>query len=108
MKAYLWVGPKDEHDDNDDDEAFVTPPVSFKSSDEFKLELPKLESDKEELIKELESKKAEVQLVGLYNQTLTQDLKNLRNEIDVLRDMENSKREDLEYLKKNMKNKRRR
>jgi len=90
-------GLKDEDDDNDD-EAFVTPPVSFKSSDEFELELPKLESDKEELIKELESKKAEIQKVNKYNQDLTQDLKNLRSEIDVLRDMENSKREDYEYL----------
>ena len=60
-------GPKDEPHD-DDDEAFVTPPQSNKSSDEFRLELPKLESDKEELIKELESKKAEVQKVKDYNQ----------------------------------------
>ena len=49
-------GPKDEPHDNDD-EAFVPPPQSNKSSDEFRLELPKLESDKEELIKELESKR---------------------------------------------------
>ena len=93
---------------NDDDGAFVTPSQSSKSSDEFRLELPKLESDKEKLIKELESKKAEVQLVGLYNQTLPQDLKNLRNEIDVLRDMENSKREDLEYLEKEYEEQKRR
>jgi len=52
-------GPKDEHDDDDED--FATPPLSFKGSDEFLSELPKLESDKEELIKELESKKAEIQ-----------------------------------------------
>jgi len=77
-------GPKDEpHDDDDDnDEAFVTPPQSNKSSDEFILELPKLESDKEDLIKELESKKAEVQKVKDINQELTLDLKNLRKEID--------------------------
>jgi len=50
--------------------------------------------------KELESKKAEIQKVNKYNQDLTQDLKNLRTEIDVLRDMENSKREDYEYLEK--------
>ena len=62
--------------------------------------MPKLESDKEELIKELESKKVEIQKVNKYNQDLTQDVKNLRNEIDVFRDMENSKREDYEYLEK--------
>ena len=74
--------PKDEHDDND--EGFVTPVGSRKTSDDYRKELAKLESEKEKLIKELESKKAE----------------NLRNEIDVLRDMENSKREDFEYIEK--------
>ena len=89
--------PKDEPHD-DDDEAFVTPPQSNKSSDEFRLELPKLESDKEKLINELQSKKAEVQKVELYNQVLTLDLQNLRKEIDLMRDMENHRREDYEYL----------
>ena len=94
--AYLW-GPKDEHDDDNDEEGFVTP---RKTSDDYRLELAKLESGKEKLIKELESKKVEVQKVNNYNQDLTLDLKNLQNEIDVLRDMENSKEEDFNYLEK--------
>ena len=75
-------GPKDEHDDDDEDFA-TSPIVSSKSSDEYILELPKLESEKEKLIKELESKKAEVQKVKNYNQELTLNLKNLRSEIDL-------------------------
>ena len=96
-EALIMGGPKDEPHD-DDDEAFVTPPQSNKDSDEFRLEFPKLESDKEELIKELESKKAEAQKVKDYNQELTLKLKKLQEEIDIMRVMENSRKDDYVYL----------
>ena len=44
--------PKDEHDD-DNDEGFVTLVGSRKTSDDYRIELAKLESEKEKLIKEL-------------------------------------------------------
>ena len=53
--------PKDEHDDDDKDEGFVTPPVgSRKTSDDYRIKLAKLESEKEKLMEDLESEKAEL------------------------------------------------
>jgi len=48
----------------------------------------------------LESEKAELLKVKDYNQDLTYELNNLRKEISVRRDMEDSEKKDLEYLEK--------
>jgi len=77
--------PRDEHDD---DENFVTPPAeSRKTSDEYRLELTKLESEKEKLMDYLESEKAEILKVKDHNQNLIYKLENLRKEVNVLRDI---------------------
>ena len=88
--------PKDEHDDDDDnDEGFVTPPVgSRKTSDDYRLELAKLKTEKEKLMEDLESEKAELLKVKDYNQDLTYELNNLRKEVDILKDIEDSTEND--------------
>ena len=87
--------PRDEHDDED----FATPPVvSRKTSDDYRLELAKLESEKK-LIEGLKSEKAEILKVKDHNQKLTYKLDDLRKEVDTLKDIEDSAEKHRKDLK---------
>ena len=57
FKGLFLDKPKDEHD-GDNDEGFVTPPVgSRKISDDYRIELAKLENEKEKLMETLKVKR---------------------------------------------------
>ena len=87
-------------DDDDEEHSFITArDVSRKNSDDYRLEIALLESEKEKLMKEIEAYKHEVPLLEKHNQDLVQRSRKLQEEVDLLRDIESSAKKDLKDMK---------
>ena len=92
-------------DDDDEEHSFITArDVSRKNSDDYRLEIALLESEKEKLMKEIEAYKHEVPLLEKHNQDLVQRSRKLQEEVDLLRDVESSAKKDYEDMKNEYEN----
>jgi len=89
--------PDDDEDDKGMDYSFHTV-TEGENSDDYELEIALLKSEREKLMKEIETYELEFPMLEKHNQELLQRIKELNKEVDLLRDIETSGKKDLKNL----------
>ena len=90
--------PKD--DDNDDEKGMNIQRPPRKTSDDYRLEIAVLESEKDKLMEELEKYKVEIPELADINRKLVERLKEMQEEIDVIKGVDNSLEKEYQELRK--------
>ena len=86
-------------DDEDLDKSFVTArDVSRKNSDDYRMEIALLESKRDKLMKDIETLELEFPKMEEYRQEFATHLLELKEEIDLLEDIESSAKKDREKM----------
>ena len=89
--------PRDQ--DDDDDEEFGTPKSKLrKSSDDYKLEIGILESEKDRLLEDMQKTKVEIPKLQDINKELLDRLAEYQREVDMLKQIEESAEKDFKSL----------
>ena len=81
----------DDNDDDDDDKGMNIEQPKRKTSDDYRLEMTLLESEKDKLMNELEKYKIEIPKLEDLNDELMDKLEKMQEEIDFLKGIENSR-----------------
>jgi len=92
---------KDNNDDDDDnDKGMNIEQPTRKTSDEYRLEMTLLESEKDKLMKEVEKYKSEIPKLEDINNKLADKLEKMQEEIEFLKGVEKSTEKDYQELRR--------
>ena len=86
--------PKDDDNDDDEGKGMNIKSTPRKTSDEYRLEITLLESEKDKLISELEKYKSEIPKLEDINIELVDKLEKMQDELNMLKTIEDSKEKD--------------